>query len=133
MSVFFLVLIHQIPEALNDLIICKISEFLILCRWFRRDRHKIRILFPVVILYIRFIKLFSSRTMCPELPLTMAFTSPFIRFPPSLQFSDCNFAATASFRDFGRKKGAAVRKSINAAPLALFHMKRTDHTCPVLF
>ena len=52
MSVFFLVLIHQIPEALNDLIICKMSEFLILCRWFRRDRHKIRILFPVVILYI---------------------------------------------------------------------------------
>jgi len=34
-----------------------------------------------------------------------------------LQFSDCNFAATASFRDFGRKKGAAVRKLFNAAPL----------------
>ena len=77
---------------------------------------------------IRFIRLLSSRTKRPVSPLTMTFTSPFIR----LQFSVCNFAATASFRDFGRKKGAAVRKIIQCCALALFHMKRTDHTRPVL-
>jgi hypothetical protein len=31
-----------------------------------------------------------------------------------------NFAAIASFRNFGRKKGAAVRKPFNAAPLRYF-------------